>query len=183
MKEERDLLTTQGSVISELYDQQAYKYLGGHQTIAQVKGRTRQVVKEEYLKRVTQARSAGLNAKDAVHLHNTRAVAKLTYFFQTGIYGKSHTQGLDRKTRAALLRLKMHESTAAVEILYISRKKGGRGLENVVHLWKWAVLDWWRHLQQNTNERLKGVLVSSRGIEEGRNRLRTMPGRYCRNTA
>ena len=64
VKKEGDLLTTRGSTITELYNLQSYKYLGVHQTIAQVKGRIRRVVEEEYLKRVTQAWSAGLNTKN-----------------------------------------------------------------------------------------------------------------------
>ena len=163
VKEEGDLLTTRGSTIAELYNLQAYKYLGVHQTITQVKGRTRRVVEDEYLKRVTEAWSAGLNTKNAVHLHNTWAVAKLRYFFQTGIYGKSHARDLGRKTRAILCRLKAHESTAAVERQYISRKQGGRRLTNLVHLWQWAVLDLWKHLQQTEDEWLKGVLAFHQG--------------------
>ena len=163
VKEEGDLLTTRGSTIAELYNLQAYKYLGVHQTITQMKGRTRRVVEEEYLKRVTEAWSAGLNTKNAVHLHNSWAVAKLRYFFQTGIYGKSHARDLVRKTRATLCRLKAHESMAAVERLYISQKQGGRKLTNLVHLWEWAVLDLWKHLQQTEDERLKGVLAFHQG--------------------
>ena len=80
-----DLQLTSDETLPELNTDETYRYLGLDQLVEAQKSRTWKRLSEQYLTRVEQVWSSGLNSGDKTRAHNMWAVALLRYYLHAGI--------------------------------------------------------------------------------------------------
>ena len=104
-----DLRLTSDETLPELNPDETYRYLWLDQLVEAQKSRTWKRLSEQYLTRVEQVWSSGLNSGDKTRAHNMWAVALLRYYLHAGVGTRSSMRALDRKTRGVLKKCRTHE--------------------------------------------------------------------------
>ena len=124
-------------VINALTEGKSYKYLWIHQVITSEPGLIRDALMETYSNRLHQIWAARMSARTKVHATNTWAVSIFRYYFGSTLkWSKTYLRDLERKTRAILRKYRAHYRGASVERLYVNGKCGGRGFQNLTHVYQ-----------------------------------------------
>lgn len=152
--------------IRELAKSEHYKYLGIEQRMGPRRKKTVERVTKEYLHRVRKTWGSSLNAKGKANAHNVWCMGVLRYFLPLVDWKSSEIRNLDRSTRAILRASKAHKREAAVERLYLPRNEGGRGLQNVRHVWEREVVAGALYLRGSQDRQVQGAMKLERELEE-----------------
>ena len=157
-------ISTRITEVTEVRD--SYKYLGVDQLFGERGRQTAKRVSAEYLHRVHMRWRAGLNSRKTVRMHNSYAMGVLRYLCSmTGLTARERT-ALARKTRKIMIKAKAHHLNASVDPLYIPRKKGGRGLQNVLHTWEQSRVSAALYILKSTDTQLRGVVRAYKEADE-----------------
>jgi len=127
-------------VINDVNVEGCYKYLGIDQCEEMLHSKMKTKVIKEYLHRCRQILSSELNSKNKIQAINMFAVPILRYGCGILNWTQAEVSKLDVATRKALNRVGMHHPTADVDRLYVWRSDGGRGLLNLVNVWKATIV-------------------------------------------
>ena len=128
------------SVINDVNVDGFYKYLGIDQCDEMLHGKMKKKVEEEYLYRCCKVLSSELNSKNKIQALNRFAVPVFRYGCGILHWTLSEVSRLDVATRKAMSSVGMHHPTADVDRLYVWRSEGGRGLLNLVGIWKATIV-------------------------------------------
>ena len=108
-----------------------YKYLGILESDKILHHQMKDKTRSEYLRRVKKVLKSGLDGNSIIQAINTWAVPVLRYGAGIVDWPVADLRDLDRKTRKLLTLHRAHHPQGDVDRLYVSRKKGGRGLMSI----------------------------------------------------
>ena len=128
------------SVINDVNVEGYYKYLGIDQCDEMLHSKMKKKVEKEYLYRCRKILSSELNSKNKIQALNMIAVPVLRYGCGILSWTEAEVSKLDVATRRALCSAGMHHPKADVDRLYVWRSEGGRGLLNLVNVWKTTIV-------------------------------------------
>ena len=117
-----------GKVIKSLQEGESYKYFGILETDKFLQEKMKLNVSKEYIRRLRKILKSKLNGGNLVRGVNTWAVSLLRYSAAFVSWRESELQAIDRKTRKFFTIYGALHPKSDVGRLYITRKKGGRGL-------------------------------------------------------
>uniref|UniRef100_A0A1X7SMI5 Reverse transcriptase domain-containing protein n=1 Tax=Amphimedon queenslandica TaxID=400682 RepID=A0A1X7SMI5_AMPQE len=109
-------------------ESEGYKYLGILEMDNILSAQMKEKVKREYLRRVRAVLESRLHGRNKIVGINTWAIALLRYGGGILDWKKEELQSLDRKTRKLMTIHGAFHPKSDVDRLYLSRKRGGRGL-------------------------------------------------------
>lgn len=132
--------------IQNLESIEIYKYLGIAEKDEIQHADMKTEIQKEYQRRTRLILSTELNAKNKIHAINSLAVPVMQYSFGIINWKKPEIQAIDRKTRKLLTKYGCLHPKADVDRLYISRRKGGRGLIELESSFKSTVLGLYEYL-------------------------------------
>ena len=96
--------------------------------------------RKEYYRRITLVLKSELSSANRMAAINTLAVPVVTYSFSIINWTIADIDRLDRKTRKLLTIHRMHYPKADVHRIYLPRKKGGRGLIQILAAYKTSTI-------------------------------------------
>jgi len=96
-----------------------------------------------------------LNARNKVTAIGTLAVPMLRYSFGVINWRIEEIKKIGRKTRKMLTMYKMYHPKAGIDMLFVKRKEGGRGLVQIEAGYKAEVINIAEYL--NTNYKIRSV--------------------------
>ena len=157
--------TTRLSEISEVSEGGAYRYLGIEQVIGTKKGKVKERVRQEYLKRTRATWASPLKTKTKVRLQSSWCAGVLRYFCGPVDWTRSELVRMDRATRAALKRVKAHHKNASVERVHLPRHSGGRGVPSVEHMWEREKVSAALYLLHSKDPQVRGAMGLARELD------------------
>ena len=118
-------------MIKSLDDGNGYKYLGVLESCDILHNNMKQQMRQEYFRRLRLVLRSQLNSRNKLRAVNAYCLPIIHY--TTGIvkWNVDDLRSMDRKTRKVLTMHRGLHPRSDVDRLYISRKKGGRGLKSV----------------------------------------------------
>ena len=119
-----------GEIIKDL-EEDGYRYLGILEADTILHSTMKSVVTAEYLRRLKKILKSGLQGKNCFQAINTWAVPVTRYGAGIIAWTLAELRIIDRKTRKLLTLHRAHHPQGDIDRLYISRKQGGRGLQNI----------------------------------------------------
>ena len=114
-------------------DAEGYRYLGILELDKIKENEMKEVFRREYLRRVNLVMKSKLNGKNKIMAINTWAVSLMRYGAGILKWNKNELQQIDRKTRKVMTINKGLHPRSDVARIYVSRKRGGRGLQSCEH--------------------------------------------------
>ena len=120
-----------GEVIKSLQEGKSYKYLGILEADKFLEEKMKLNVLKEYIRMFRKVLKSRLNGRNLVRGVNAWAVSLLRYSATFVCWRKSELQAIGRKTRKLLTIYGALHPKSDVDILYIPRKEGGRGLISI----------------------------------------------------
>ena len=120
-----------GKVIKLLQEGESYKYLGILEADKFLEEKMKLNISKEYIRRLRKALKSKLNGRNFVRGVYTWAISLLRFLAAFVSWRKSELQAFDRKTRHLLTIYGASHPKSDVDILYIPRKEGGRGLISI----------------------------------------------------
>jgi hypothetical protein len=135
-KERQEYQLKKEGTITNMSENQTYKYLGIGQNARITHKEIKDRVTKEYKERLNKILKTSINNRNMIKAINTCAVQVLTYTFGTIQWNDMELEQLNRLTREALTKAGAHHPRSAVERLYLPRQKGGRGLIDIKNLCK-----------------------------------------------
>ncbi len=152
----------------------SYRYLGVEQLMGPKDSRTRKRVEDEYLHRVRKTWNSRLSVGSKVRAHNSWCVAVLRYFSSVVDWGETGMSKVDVCTRKVLRATKSHHKCSAIERLYLPRKMGGRGLQNLEQMKEREVVSAALYARGSSDVQVIGAMRLQRELEYmGENTLMT----------
>ena len=122
-----DIELTNGESIKEVGDE-GYKYLGMLELDKIKEKEMKELFRTEYLRRVNLIMKSKLNGRNKILAANTWPVSLMRYGAGILRWTKNELQEIDRKTRKVMTINKELHPRSDVARIYVSRKRGGRGL-------------------------------------------------------
>ena len=119
-----------GKVLKDLGDD-GYRYLGILESDKILHAEMKEQTSKEYLRRLKKILKSGLNGKHCIEATNTWAIPVMRYGAGIINWGLGELRKLDIKTRKLMKLHRAHHPQGDVDRLYVSRKLGGRGLQNI----------------------------------------------------
>ncbi|XP_044749731.1 uncharacterized protein LOC123310331 [Coccinella septempunctata] len=117
--------------IQTLGPERTYKYLGIQQGLEIRNSEVKIIFKEKFINRLKKILQSKLNSKAMFTSISTWVVPCLAYSFGIIKWSTTDLKALDTQVRGLLTRYGIHQPNASVNRLYIPRKDGGRGLQNI----------------------------------------------------
>lgn len=140
------------SNIRELEYEEPYKYLGIEEGDGFHHKAMKEKVRKEYVRRVRAILKTELTAKNKFTAIGAFAVPVLQYGFGILNWRLAEIKALDVKTRKYLTMYKMHHPSADKDRIYVSRKKGGRGLRQIEAAYKTTMISTKYYLKDKVSE-------------------------------
>ncbi len=119
-----------GDTLKDL-GEEGYRYLGILESDKIMHAEMKKQATAEYLRRVKKILKSGLNGRYCFQAINTWAVPVTRYGAGIINWTLTELRQLDRKTRNLLRLHRAHHPQGDVDRLYVSRQKGGRGLQSI----------------------------------------------------
>ena len=119
-----------GSVLPEV-EEGGYRYLGILETDQILHQQMKSLTSREYLRRIKLLLKSSLTGKNLITAINTWAIPVIRYGAGILSWSVAEIRGLDTRTRKLLRMYGTLHNRSDVDRLYISRKRGGRGLQRV----------------------------------------------------
>ena len=121
----------EGGKIRSLQDEEAYKYLGVMENDKIKSTEMKDILRQEYFRRVKKILRSKLNAGNIIQAINSRAVSLIRYGAGIIDWRKDELKDIDRKTRKLFTMHRSMHPQSDVDRLYWKRAEGGRGLKSV----------------------------------------------------
>ena len=118
-----------GSHLKDL-GEQGYRYLGILEADQIFHSEMKTQTTKEYLRRLRKILKSGLSGKHSIDAINTWAIPVIRYGAGIVNWGLGELKQLDIKTRKLMRLHRAHHPQGDVDRLYVSRRQGGRGLQN-----------------------------------------------------
>ncbi len=99
-----------------------------------------------------------LNAGNKTTANNTWAAAVFRYFCGVVRWTQTDMKELDKLTRRVMAKTGNHHVRAAVERVHLPRKRGGRGVTCIEHMWEREVVACVAYLAGSEDNQTKGVV-------------------------
>ena len=119
-----------GSVLPDV-EEGGYKYLGVLETDVILHKKMKELTSNEYFRRIKLLLKSALTSKNLIQAMNTWAIPVIRYGAGILNWTLTETRGLDIRTRKLLRLAGAITNSSDIDRLYISRKKGGRGLQRI----------------------------------------------------
>ena len=132
--------------IKELYQEETYKYLGIDEGDRIQPVKMKEKIRKECYRRVRAILYTELNAKNKLEAINTLAIPVVTYSFNVISWNLKEIRRMDRKIRKLLTLKRMHHPKADVNIMYVPRKEGERGMKNLEMCFKTTTIGLYTYL-------------------------------------
>ena len=142
-----DNITLNGLEISELKDNDSYKYLGCDEDVGYRGNLNKGRVIKEYFNRVRKIWRSELYSRNKVLAHNIFAVPVFTLTFGILNWTKEEVQSIDIKTRKILTCTGNYHRNSNVDRLYTKRENGGRGLNSIFDVFLTRIISTVEHLK------------------------------------
>ena len=120
-----------GEKIRSLEKGQDYRYLGVLQCDTIKNKEMKELLRNEYFRRVRKMLKSRLNSGNVIQAINSRAVSVIRYGAGIVDWTKNELQEMDRKTRKLLTIYRSMHPQGDIDRLYMKRVAGGRGLQSV----------------------------------------------------
>ena len=150
-----DVALPAGVKIRELSVGETYKYLGLFEAEGLDCSRSKKLILETYLKRLSLVWRSLLSGPRKVRATNSFCVPILSYGFGLIPWTKKEIAQFDVETRKLMTATCNHHPRSAVERLYLPRNAGGMGLINVENLFFRKVVSIAYHLSTSTDRLVK----------------------------
>ena len=129
------LVTSEGIVLAngeniKAVNSEGYKYLGILELDKIKENEMKELFRREYLRRVNLVMKSKLNGRNKIMAINIWAVSLMRYGAGILKWNKNELQKIDRKTRKVMTINKEIHLRSDVARIYVSRKRGGRGLQS-----------------------------------------------------
>ena len=121
----------EGQKIKSLQDEEAYKYLGVLENDKIKSTEMKDILRQEYFRRVKKILRSKLNAGNIIQAINSRAVSLIRYGAGIIDWRRDELKDIDRKTRKLFTMHRSMHPQSDVDRLYWKRAEGGRGLKSV----------------------------------------------------
>ena len=120
-----------GSALPEV-EEGGYRYLGILETDIILNKRMKEITSTEYFRRIKLLLKSSLTSRNLITAINSWAVPVIRYGAGILSWTVTETKGLDTQTRKLLRKSgAIHSQYSDVDRLYVSRKRGGRGLQRM----------------------------------------------------
>ena len=156
-----DIILPDESVIKGLAEGDAYKYLGVLEAEEVKKEQMKNILKNEYKRRIRKVLQSKLNGGNTIKAINTWAVSLLRHSAPFVNWTKEEVKDMDRMTRKAMTMNGALHPRDSVCRLYVPRKMGGRGLIGIEDFVELAILG----LNNYVNESQDKLIEGARGCE------------------
>ena len=121
----------EGQKIKSLQDEEAYKYLGVLENDKIKSTEVKDILRQEYFRRVKKILRSKLNAGNIIEAINSRAVSLIRYGAGIIDWRRDELKDIDRKTRKLFTMHRSMHPQSDVDRLYWKRAEGGRGLNPI----------------------------------------------------
>ena len=150
-----------GLQMSEMKENDSYKYLGLDEDIAYKGDMNKDRVKKEYFNRISKIWKSELFSKNKVLAHNIFANSIFTLTFGILDWTKEEIEQIDIRTRKLLTFTGNFHRNSSVSRLYATRKDGGRGLNSIYDNFVVRIITLRKHLDvaAEKNPYLRGVIT------------------------
>jgi hypothetical protein len=118
-KEGQEYPLKEGGPITNMNENETYKYLGIGQNARITHKEIKNRVTKEYKERLNRILKTSLNSRNMIKAINTCAIPVLTYTFGTIQWSDMELEQLNRLTRVALMKARAHHPKSVVERLYL----------------------------------------------------------------
>jgi hypothetical protein len=135
-KEGQEYHLKEGGTITNMSENQIYKYLGNGQNARITYMAIKDRVTKEYKQCLDRILKTSLNSRNMIKAINTCAIPVLMYMFGTIEWSDTELEQLNRLMRVVLTKARAHHPRSVVERLYLLQQKGGRGLIDIKNLCK-----------------------------------------------
>ena len=152
-----DTIHVNGLELTEVVENDSYKYLGCDEDFSYKGDLNKARVKKEYFNRVRKIWKSELYSRNKVMSHNIFAVPVFTLTFGILDWIKDEIQSIDIRTRKILTCTGNYHKYSNVNRLYTKREAGGRGLNNSFDVFVTRMV--------STAEHLKSTRDSNKYIE------------------
>ena len=127
--------------IQELEQGKMYKYLGIEESEGIQHQQMKERLKQEYSRRLKIILKSELKARNKITAIGALAVPVLRYSFGIINWRTEEIKKIDRKIRKMLTMYKMHHPKPDIDRLYVKRKEGGRGLQQLEAAYKAEIIN------------------------------------------
>jgi len=127
--------------IQEVEQGETYKYLGIEESEGVQHQQMKEILKQEYNRRLRMILKSELNARNKITAIGALAVPVLRYSSGVINWRSEEIKNIDRKTRKMLTVYKIHHPKADIDRLYVKRKEGGRGLVQIEAAYRAEVIN------------------------------------------
>ena len=147
-----DTINVNGLELTELIENDSYKYLGCDED--------KERVKKEYFNRVRKIWKSELYSRNKVMAHNIFAVPVFTLTFGILNWTKEEVHNIDTRTRKILTCTGNCHKNSRVDRLYTKREVGGRGLNSIFDIFVIRMISTAEHLKSasDSNKYIKLVI-------------------------
>ena len=118
-------------MLQPLEEDSQYKFLGILENVRQEEKRTLECAEKTYLQRLSVIWSSTLSDANRVVASNLHALAVLKYPLWTQHWPLTELRKIDAEARKIMVTNAGKHPASSTALLYVSRKKGGRGLQSV----------------------------------------------------
>ena len=126
-----DTINVNGLELTELIENDSYKYLGCDEDVGYKGNLNKERVKKEYFNRVRKIWKSELYSRNKVMVHNIFTVPVFTLTFGILDYSTEEVHNIDTRTRKILTCTGNYHKNSSVDRLYTKREVGGRGLISI----------------------------------------------------
>ena len=144
-----------GNVISEMENDEVYKYLGVIESIAIKHTDMKQKVLESFKRRLKSILKTELNARNIMTAIGEYAIPVVSYTFAIINWTEDEVKGIDITVRKYLNLFKMFQIKSDVDRLYTPRAMGGRGLISVWDSFKATMVRVSHYLNESTDNQMQ----------------------------
>ena len=172
-----------GGVIQALKEDQLYKYLGIRQRLRPDPTPIKDCLKRTFVARLRKIWKSSLSAKNKAHCTNSWAVSIFRYFFSVLPWSKAELKRLDCVVRRHMRYSKSHQACAAPERVVLPRRRGGRGIQGILHAHQREMISTAAYLTSSEDPQLRAVCAHQQWVLANQHRGRTLLGEVSIMTA
>ena len=152
-----DIILPDESVIKELAEGNAYKYLSVFKAEEVKQEQMKNILKKEYKRRIRKILQSKLNGGNKIKAINTWAVSLLRYSAPFVNWTKEEVREMDRMTRKTMTMNAALHPRDSVCRLHIPRKQGGRGLIGIEDCVELAILGLKNYVNGSQDKLIEGA--------------------------
>ena len=162
----------QSSVVESLKPGTSYKFLGVQETVTQDEKLSLECAAKVYLRRLSVIWSSSLSDINRVRASNQYAMPVLIYLMWTQHWPITELRVIDREARKIISENGGKHPLSSTAIMYLARKKGGRGLRSVEREYKLTKIKAAMKLCQDMDPSMRTVQqFEERAVEKGHTSL------------